>query len=96
MQPGWNSRDYLWKHLTISVKAPEVCFQKYFIELAFRQNHSIFVNERGNGLLPLIESWIITNELLEKTLTSSFLVQQALPCGGSLCLPLVFRYSTAA
>ena len=80
----------------IQSKLPKSVSQKHFIELAFRQNHSIFVNERGNGLLPLIESWIITDELLEKTLTSSFLVQQALPCGGSLCLPLVFRYSTAA
>ena len=56
----------------------------------------MFLNERGSGLLPLIESWIITDDLLEKALTSSFLVQQALPYGGSLRLPLAFRQSTAA
>ena len=56
----------------------------------------MFVNERGSSLLPLIESWIITDELLQKALTSSFSVRQALLCGGSLRLPLAFRHSAAA
>ena len=60
------------------------------------QNHSMFLNERGSGLLPLIESWIITDDLLEKTLASSFSVRQALPYGVSLRLPLAFRHSAAA
>ena len=55
----------------------------------------MFVNKRGNGLLPMIESWIISDDLLEKALTSSFLAPQVLPCGGSLRLSLAFRQSTA-